>query len=664
MPWTVRSVRPDGAIVTNGVKTDRSRSDLLVWVVIAAAVALFWLISTSWRPWNLFAEAGFSADFYDEQARSFIRGRLAVRPEVPGPEGFLIDGKTYLYYGPFLAVVRVPLALFGDVFVGRMVRVSMLIALVVLGRWSARLARSGYALTSSVLPAPCCAEGDDASAKASWVVPIFVGAVLFSPALFASGWISVYHETEIWALALAVIATTLLAEWASSGFTDRRLLMWGSGAVLATTMTRAPIGLGLAIAVGVIGLGLVWRSNEHRRRSGRMAIAGGLTPLIAYAGVNLAKFGTLFSVPGDRQLQSINDPTRAAFFETTGGSFFNLQFLPTTLAQYLRPDTIRFERLVPGIRFGPLADNYGSLDVETVTPASSLIVSATLLLILALVGTVWMLRHRARAWLLLVVGATIGALPTFMIGFIANRYLIDMLPPLIAAGAVGIWVVAALDRQQLLKVSGVVLVVWGAWVNSALATWTLEAKSPGFTELRSNIDRTVFGGGDVGIVAVVPGNSVPSDGLIGIADRCSGVYIAEQGRWVSLERASGVFETAGTIAGFADGAVRLAQTAAWTIDVVSLSVGGFAVVYATPADPDAFSIIIDADLPLDYQIIIDPISNETFIELGDDGYFLPGEAKDSAHNGITENPDLASTRLTPLCDTLLESGALDISVDG
>jgi len=76
----------------------------VVNIVTAIAVALFWLVSTSWHPWNLFARAGFSADFYDEQARVFLRGRLAVDPAVPGPEGFLIDGGTYLYYGPFLSI--------------------------------------------------------------------------------------------------------------------------------------------------------------------------------------------------------------------------------------------------------------------------------------------------------------------------------------------------------------------------------------------------------------------------------------------------------------------------------------------------------------------------------------------------------------------------------
>ncbi len=86
------------------------------------AVVVFWLVATSWRPWQLFDRAGFSADFYDQQARAFWHGRLAVDPAIPGPEGFVVNGKTYLYYGPFLSLVRMPLMLFGDLFVGRLVR--------------------------------------------------------------------------------------------------------------------------------------------------------------------------------------------------------------------------------------------------------------------------------------------------------------------------------------------------------------------------------------------------------------------------------------------------------------------------------------------------------------------------------------------------------------
>lgn len=642
--------------VTSSDPGDRARRERrVVSLVIAAGVALFWLICTSWRPWDLFAEAGFSADFYDEQARSFVRGRLSVRPEVAGIEGFVVDGKTYLYYGPFLAIVRVPLALFGDVFVGRMVRISMLVALVVLGRWTARLARSGRRLV-----------GGARESTSIWPTVTLVSVTVFSPALFAAGWVSVYHETEIWAFALAVVSMTLLVEWLHSDGTDRRTLWWTIAAITATTLTRSPIGLGLAAALGAIGLWLAWRSRADRGSEGWTAIGGAMVPAVAASVVNLAKFGTLFSVPGDQQVLSLQQPERAAFFEATGGSFFDLRFLPTTIAQYLRPDAVRFERLVPGIRFGPLAENRGSLDVESVTPASSLPVTATALLLVGVVGLVWLVRRRHGAWLVVVAGGVLGAVPTFLIGFIANRYLIDMLPPLVSASAVGVWVVASwgrsdqddVRRRRVLAVAGTTLVVWGAWVNGALATWTLELKSPGFTELRSDVDSALFGGGDVGVSPAIDASApVPRDGLVGTSPACEGTYIAEQGSWVNLERATGIYEASGTIDAevMSSAPVRIASTSSWTVDVLSLDVGGVAFVHATPADPDAAVVTVDAPYPIEYRVVADPVTGESFLEVAGTVSLLPGAAVDSVTvDGIAPGASAPSPTTAPLCTKLVD----------
>ncbi|MGK0425810.1 MAG: hypothetical protein ACJAZD_003346, partial [Ilumatobacter sp.] len=40
------------------------RASRQTWAVTFIAVAVFWLISTAGRPWELFARAGFSSDFY------------------------------------------------------------------------------------------------------------------------------------------------------------------------------------------------------------------------------------------------------------------------------------------------------------------------------------------------------------------------------------------------------------------------------------------------------------------------------------------------------------------------------------------------------------------------------------------------------------------------
>ena len=513
----------------------------VVNIVTAIAVALFWLVSTSWHPWNLFARAGFSADFYDEQARVFLHGRLAVDPAVPGPEGFLIDGRTYLYYGPFLSIVRMPFQLFGDLFTARLVRVSMLIAVVVSCRWSARLARAAKRVVRSQ------ANPAEASSRDErWTIGLFTAAVAFSPVLFAAGWISVYNETELWAFTLALVSATLIVDWGAGGFRSNRLLGGAVAAALAATLTRAPIGIGVALAIGACGVVLAWRSRTDGMRAGRLAIIGGLVPLVAHAMVNFAKFGTLFSVPGGRQLLSLQDPARAAWFAGNNESFFSSRFLSTTVVQYLRPDAIRFERLIPFVRFGPVGTNRASYPLLGNTPASSLTLTATLLMILAIAGAVWLVRHRSLTWGLVIVCTTIGALPTLLIGFLANRYLIDMLPPLVVAGALGAWAIAgwANDRpiRRWLRAGAVLLVVWGAWVNVSLATWNLDQKSPGFTELRYQVDDALFPAPSPGLAAIQPGDPVGRDGLTGIhVDGdvgCTGVYSAEQGVWVAVERGS------------------------------------------------------------------------------------------------------------------------------
>ncbi len=588
-----------------------SSANRVVWGVTVLAVVVFWLVATSWRPWDLFDRAGFSADFYDEQARAFWHGRLAVDPSIPGPEGFLVDGKTYLYYGPFLSLVRMPFMLVGDLFVGRLVRVSMLIAVVVLCRWSARLARAARAVVRPTT-----------AVDGRWALGIFTAAVAFSPALFAAGWISVYNETELWALTLAVIGFALIAEWAASGFTDRRALLGASAAAIAATLTRAPIGLGVSIALVACGAVLMWRSRRTGFDRGRWALVGGMLPIVAHVAVNFAKFGTLTSIPGDRQLLSLTDPERAAWFAGNNGSFFSYRFLPTTLVQYLRPDGIRFERLVPGIRFGPLAADRGSYPAESITPASSLPASATLLLLLAIVGVVWMVRHRNLTWSLLATAALIGAVPTFMIGFVANRYLIDMLPPLIVAGAVGIWIVLAVPWQRAVKVAGVVLVVWGLWVNASLATWTNEYKTLGFTQLRYDIDDALFGSPSPSLVPLVAGVAVPRDGIVALDPRCQGVYMAEQGHWLAIDR-GGTRRASGTIDRL-DAPAVLATGAGWTLEAAeSDGVTVLRVLDSTGAV--TYEQPVDVTVPTDYEVVLDGVSREYTARVDDAVVLLPAE---------------------------------------
>lgn len=529
-------------------------------VVIVATVA-FALVVCRWRPWDLFDRAGFSSDFYDEQARSFLRLRMSVRPEVAGNEGFLVDGSTYLYYGPFLALVRLPTALVGDALAGRLSRLSMIIGYATLCTAAFHLAhdqlrrrRLGGAVTS--------ARHD------AWRVAGFVAAVACSPALYLTGWVSVYHETELWAAAFSTWAVVAMLRWLDRG--APRDAWSTAGTVVAALLTRASVGMGIGLAIGVLALHAL--ATGRPRRGAWTVIAGCAGGVMLHAGVNAARFGSLLGFPAERQVLSLQDPGRAEWFAGNGDSFFSLRFLPTTLVHYLRPDTLGLERLVPFIRFGNPAVDRGSYPVETITPASSITASATLLVVAAIVGIVLAVRERQWRWLVLTAGGCIATVPTFTIGFIANRYLADMLPILIVPAAFG-FATWAPESRWLRRSAGAavaLLAVWGLAVNVALATWTQNLKSPGFTELRYRLDGWLFDDPAPGIAEWVPGGRVPRDGSVVIAggEWCDGVYVAEDGRWVPLERTDGPRQLTGTWSP-GGGSSTVAGGATWSLSAAT-----------------------------------------------------------------------------------------------
>ena len=602
-------------------------------IVTIAATVLFTLVICRLRPWNLFADAGFSNDFYDEQARSLLRLRLSVRPEVPGPEGFLIDGRTYLYYGPLLALARLPFALFGlvftDVFAGRLTRLSMIIGFVVLCTGSYHLvetARRWAAPKWSTTGWTGGATGGASDGASSWRVGGFVAAIAASPALYLAGWVSVYHETELWAAAFATWA--LVGIIGMHADPSRRSAVLAAACIAAAILTRAPVGIGIATGAGIVAL-TMWRRERTNATNATIVIGACIAGFATHVAVNFAKFGSALDLPAERQLLSINVPERAAWFAGNHGSFFSLRFLPTTVVHYLRPDTVRFERLVPFIRYGPLATDRGSYPMEAITPAASLTTTATLVLAAGLLGAAALLARRAWIPLALVVGGAVAAVPTFTIGFVANRYLVDMLPMLMlpAAFAFATISVRTEGRARVRRVGQIVvivLVVWGTWSNVALALWTQNLKEPGFTEMRYRIDDVLFGNPAPSLIVHDPLVPVARDGVVALAlgaeavgtaaVACQGVYIAEQGRWVPLERTEGARSLSGTVLPVDGTDVPIVGGESWSLVV---GANGGRLVFAL-SDGDR---VIEGE-PIDWEggpvhatVVADPVANEFFVQV-------------------------------------------------
>jgi len=607
--------------------------------VVAAASVLFLLVVCRWQPWTLFQQAGFSNDFYDEQARAFWRLRLDVPAEAAGPEGFLIDGRTYLYFGPFLALLRMPFVLVGDWFDERLVRLSMTAAYALSCIGALRLLRAVAER----------ARAEVSPRRAAW----FVALVAAGPTVSAAGWDSVYHETELWALALFLLALAAVLDLAAAP--SPRLAARCGILTVATVLTRASIGYGAVVALGLVALA-VFRS---RRATSLVIATWSVGALATSLALNLAKFGTLLDLPADRQLLTLQSPARAAWFDGNGGSFFSVRFLPTTLVQYLRPDAVRGDRLVPFVRFGPLATEYGSYPLEGNTPSSSLPVTAGALVVLAALGVWWVIRGR-RTWAAPVLaGALVAAVPTLLIGFVAQRYLLDLLPAVLVPAAVAVAYASAMTprRQVVGRVVLPLAVAWSLVANVAFATWISELKNPAFTSLRYAIDGAIFGDPPPGVIRLGDTSTVPRDGIVAIDGACAGLYIAEQGSWVPLERADGVRSLRLRVRP-SDRPVTIA-TGQGDI-VVALRDGTLAATWQPAGGPPVVGSAPGFSDVADIHIVSDPVVGGLRLTSGDTALLTAMAAPDlvtAVLDGAVEVEERAGSTTT--CDTLLRRLAAD-----
>jgi hypothetical protein len=579
----------------------------LAWQIIAVASLVMLLLLTDGQPWHLFASGAFSSDFYDAQAESLTHGRLSVDPGVASIEGIVQGDETHLYYGILLALVRVPVMFVTDSLAGQLARVSILVAYVVALVLTVHLAHAAQLVVGR--------EPDDERDR--WRVGLLVAAVAVSPALFAFGWVSVYHETEVWALALALAALVGAVRLVATP--ARRWAYLAAGGSSLCTMTRASIGVAVTGAT-LVALVVAYRRSA-RQIAGPAVVA--LLGTAVHAAVNTARFGGPLALPAQDQVLTRINPARLQWFEEHGNSFFGAEFVPSTLWHYLRPDAIRFERVVPFVRFGPWASELNGAAFESNTPSTSLTVAATLLLVLAVVGAVWAIRTRRFAVVAMVVATASAAVPSLAIGFVANRYLIDFLPALALAAAFAVWLEP--PRLPALRPLAIGLIVWGAAVNIVLGVWWTNAGEPSFIESRVRLDERLFGGvppgvsrlGDVGESALFGTIVVDGDG-----DDCRGVYVVGRETWNSVERSVGPRLVEGTTR-MAD--VALVDNPGWSLD---LQAGGDVVFTADGAQRVLATVQADDGAPLEYTIVADPVTAEHYATVGDEFFYLPATVLD------------------------------------
>ncbi len=403
--------------------------------------------------------------YYDALGEEMLAGRFDVPAEAIGMEAIVVEGRYYGYFGPTPALARILLNAFAPDMRGMWTRWSMAAAALVTllaSYWILLQAREAREKAIESV-----GRRSDRALEALYLLLVAAGTSL----VYLMWKPVIYHEASMVAVAFALLSFALSLEYARSG--RLRALVAAILTAFLAMHARASVGTGPIATLGVIGL-LQARELARRRlhptapTSPALAILGRpkllshlvCLALLLSAGLggtvlkNMSTFGTISGHPGlSRHIQFMNDPDRLA---RTGGDFFQPLNLRATLVSYLSPTSISILPRFPWLAAQPpsflerfaearldLLARFPEARLDHLEPYASLTVTNPIWLVLTLLGSVLIARRASlrpnpfARFRPILIGAAVGGSTIFAVAYISQRYVHDLFPLFVIAGAVG-----------------------------------------------------------------------------------------------------------------------------------------------------------------------------------------------------------------------------------
>ena len=395
--------------------TDGNRTPNLLPVTLALSV-VFWLFTMTGGG-DIFVQEVLGGA-YDSQAEHFLRGDVGVDSAAIAHETMMVNGKVRMYFGPFPALLRIPLNFIHPPGHGKWSRMAGFCAGIIALFAFAGLVQT--ALRSSPL----------SSRARNWIGnACVIGFALGSPLLLLLGNLSIYDEAIIWGFAGSLAA--LYFAWRSritEGAALTRSLLAFSFCAGAALLSRATFGMPLVLIAPLLTTRLF-----HRQRIRNMTAL--FLPLGAalafYLFLSYARFGD-FS--GMSMKYNIN-PEQRDFAVKHG--LFRLERVPYSFADYFFLRSPKLQRETPF--FTANRTDYYPHETLYVMPFtetySSLLWSSSWILLGAVIGVAILLGpggadsvERAIAAIFLV---QVVVILSFM--GLCQRYIADLFPFLVFA---------------------------------------------------------------------------------------------------------------------------------------------------------------------------------------------------------------------------------------
>ena len=347
---------------------------------------------------------------FDSLGQSLLDGRADVDTDTINWEGFAIDGRTYMYQGPFPALVRIPLNAVYPAGYGEWSRVSCLmgalLAVLVVG-----------------LVARACLR----DRPRRGVVPLVTTVLAFalgSPLVYLISNARIYNESIIWGLCFAVwflwFSLPVFRGERLSAAAAVGLSVCAAGALLS----RITFGLPLFAIVAALVLHELVARRPLKVLAGLLApaLAGGLFQLW----YNHARFGSV--------LETFDLSHHYLGSQDLHG-FFNVARIPTGLYNFLWPRSSQVSFHAPWFEQVTVFYRDPTLYMHWREQTISLLTSSPFLSALGFLGVFLDFRRRAAPRLarLAVLAFAAQALLICAYGFLSQRFAAELLP-LLAAG--------------------------------------------------------------------------------------------------------------------------------------------------------------------------------------------------------------------------------------
>ena len=371
---------------------------------------------------GVLADREFLSESFDSLARRLPAWDASVDEDAIGWEGITDHGKTFLYFGPWPALVRVvPLGLFPGMY-GRWARVSTLVAACI------AMAAFAWLAARSLGANPRLSD----RARRLWLAASLIGFGLGTPLLFLVSCARVYHEAMAWGLALSLGSLAAFLEIVRGAPRRRTAFLLFSTFLGATLLARLTFALPLCLMAVVLFVAEAARAL--RRRAGALgpgALAAAALPAAAGAAYamwyNLDRFGSpfkLFSYAG-----WYADPAKF-------GGDFNLLRIPSALFNYFAVPAATFLAHPPFVNLAHTVYFEPAIFFDWHEETLSFTVGSPWLLLGAALGA-WALVRERGAWLAKAALAALAVQVVLISSyfFITQRYAAEFIPLLAFAYA-------------------------------------------------------------------------------------------------------------------------------------------------------------------------------------------------------------------------------------